>query len=70
MEKNKHFLQESKNILVLQAEKCNNSILMNKTDYERKMNDLLNDTSIYKTENTNLTVKVQQSVNNVVLEKF
>lgn len=57
MEKNKVCLNINQNIFVLQADKRNKPIIIEKSESENKMNSLVNDT--YKEENVNLTSKIE-----------
>ena len=54
-------LEKYKNIVILPADKGNVSVVLNKDDYNQKMNDLLNDAS-YKRLRNNPTSKVEKKV--------
>lgn len=66
--KTKSFLKEHPEILVLQGDKCNKTVIMSRTEYELKMNSLLGDTSTYKQEKRDLTSKTQDAVNKLILK--
>ena len=54
-------LEKDKNIVILPADKGNATVVLNKDDYNQKMNDLLNNAS-YKRLKNNPTSKVEKKV--------
>lgn len=55
----KIFLEENEHILVTRANKSNTTLILNKSDYINKVNDLLNDTNSYKKLNANPESKLR-----------
>lgn len=62
----KKFFQKNKNLIVLNADKSNKTVIMEKADYKEKMLDLLSDTSIYKKIGRCLTYSMQNKCNSIV----
>ena len=54
-------LAEDKDIVILPMDKGNATVVLNKEDYNQKMNDLLKDAS-YKQMKSNPTTKVEKKV--------
>lgn len=68
LKKTETFSQNNANILVLNADKCNKSVIMLKNYYENKLKNLLNDQLTYRKELKDLTSRVQDAVNKLVLK--
>ena len=49
-------------MLVRKADKGNITVVLNKSDYNKKMNDLLNDQSIYEKIDSNPLTQLQKNV--------
>lgn len=62
-EATKTFLGSNPHLLVLNADKCNVTVVMLRSDYDRKMDDLLNDTTTYLPLNHDPTASIQEKVN-------
>lgn len=62
--KTKNFLKENQQIVVIKSDKCKKTVIMNKIDYERSMDKLLNDTNTYKRTKINPTTRIEKAVNN------
>ena len=60
-------LEKDKNIVILPADKGNATVVLNKDDYNQKMNDLLKDAS-YKRLRNNPTTKVEKKVADALKE--
>ena len=56
------FLKDEKQLLVTKADKENITVVLNKSDYNKKMNDLLNDQSTYEKINSNPLSQLQKNV--------
>lgn len=64
----KTFLKEHPEILVVNADKGNVTVLINKTDYMEKMKSLLNDEKTYRVLPTDPTNKIQAKCNRVITQ--
>lgn len=58
------FLKQNPEIIVLNADKGNVTVLMEKTDYLEKMSSLLNDTTTYQQLSKHNTIALQKEANN------
>lgn len=65
----KKFLKDNTQIVILKPDKSNKTVIMNKTDYETKMEALLNDTITYKKINNDPT-NIFQNKNNTFVKKL
>ncbi|XP_067628785.1 uncharacterized protein [Eurosta solidaginis] len=65
----KTFLKNNKDLLVLNADKGNVTVLMDKSDYEKKLQLLVNDISAYRVLKRDPTNKLQEK-NNEIVEKL
>lgn len=59
-------MRDKQNIIVIKSDKGNNTIILNRNEYERAMEKLVNDESVYKKTSRNPTNRVQKSVNEMV----
>lgn len=66
----KEFIKNNQNIYILSADKCNKTVVMFKDDYINKMYSLLNDTTTYKKEVSNITNKIQNNMNSLIITWF
>lgn len=67
----KKFLKQYENeIIITNADKGNKTVVMYKKDYNKKMNDLLEDKSTYKTTRTDPTNKLVKTNNNIVNDLY
>lgn len=64
--KTKKFLMENQQIVVIKSDKCKKTVVMNKTEYERSMEKLLNDGKTYKKTKINPTTRIEKAVNNMI----
>lgn len=64
--KTKNFLKENEQIVVIKSDKCKKTVIMNRVDYQRSMDTLLNDTNTYKKTKINPTTRIEKAVNNMV----
>lgn len=62
------FLKQNPNILVLQADKGNKTVIMHKNDYKNKIEDILNDETTYKLLKKNPTAVFQKRNNTLIQE--
>lgn len=70
-EKTRKFLHKyNKEIIVTTADKGNKTVIMYRQDYNNKMNKMLEDRNIYRSERTDLTVKLQKTNNKIVNELY
>lgn len=67
-EKTKKILKKHDNILILQADKGNKTVMMYKKEYSDKMERLLDDKNTYRTLRTDPTTKLQRENNNIVAD--
>ncbi|XP_067613386.1 uncharacterized protein [Eurosta solidaginis] len=65
----KKFLKDNKNVLVLNADKGNVTVLMYKDEYEKKLQQMVNDISTYRVLKRDPTNKLQEK-NNEIVEKL
>ena len=63
------FLRENKQIHVLRADKTNKTVIMDATEYDQKMNNILQDSNTYTKLNKNPT-KVYEKKNNEMIDKW
>ena len=61
-----HSLRQDKSIHILKADKGNCTVVMDKTDYDQKINDLLN-TSTYKKLNRDPTPSIEKKISTRLL---
>lgn len=66
----KNFLRNNGNLLILNADKGNSTVAMNKCDYVSRMNNIVGDVTTYKLVNRDPTTKLQTKNNNLVEELF
>lgn len=66
LKKTKSFLKNNPNIRVLRADKTNKTVIMSATDYDTKMNNLLNDKKTYKQVKMDPTNQLQKKNNELV----
>ena len=59
----KSFLSNHKSLYILTADKSNKTVIMHKDEYNKKMLELLNNSSTYKRESHDLTKKIQTKIN-------
>ena len=64
--KTKMFLKEHPNLLAINADKGNRTVVMDRADYATKMNQLLNDTHTYKKQKSDPTSSFQTKNNAIV----
>ncbi|KAG4073725.1 hypothetical protein HA402_000949 [Bradysia odoriphaga] len=64
--KTRKFLKENQQFVVIKSDKCKKTIVMNKSEYERSMNILVNDSNKYKKTNRNPTVRIEKAVNDMI----
>lgn len=69
-EKTRKFLRDHIDVIVVQADKGNKTVLMYKNEYEKKMEILLEDKNTYKTIRVDPTLKLQKENNNIVSDLF
>lgn len=62
----KKFIKQNPQIIITKPDKSNKTVILNKTDYENKMQTLLNDTNTYKKLTSNPTTKYQKLNNNLI----
>lgn len=62
----KSFLAQHQSLYVLAADKSNKTVILEKEEYNKKMLELLNDSSTYKKESHDLTKKIQTKLNSFV----
>lgn len=65
----KRFLKENNNLLVLNSDKGNNTVILEKTEYETKMSELVNDAQTYSKLPRDPTSKIQTK-NNALIKKL
>ena len=70
VEQTKQFLKQNPNILILNADKGNKTVAMEKSDYENRMNNILGDMMTYRRLNKDPTSKMENKNNNLVAELF
>lgn len=68
IEKTKQYLKENPDILVLNADKGNVTVLMNKNDYIHKMETLLNDNGTYQILKEDPTNKIEAKCNRLITQ--
>ena len=59
-------LQNNKNLVITEADKGNCTVVMNAADYDRKIEELLQDEGTYKCSNTDPTKRTEKLVNEFV----
>ena len=69
MEQTRKFLKKNKNLYILNADKGNVTVAMEKQDYHRKMCEILNDIMTYRIIRTDPTNSLS-SKNNDFVEKL
>lgn len=69
VEETKKFLNKNTNILILKSDKGNKTVAIERTDYERKMENILQDICTYKRIKTDPTLRLQAR-NNKLVEKL
>lgn len=69
IEDTKKFLKINKDIMILNSDKGNKTVAMNIEDYRLRMNDIVNDSTMYKILNRDPTNKLQQK-NNTIIEEL
>ena len=67
--KTKKFLKDNPDITILKPDKSNKTVVMNTTDYNNKMDDLLNDSTTYKKIRNDPT-NIYQTKNNTFIKKI
>lgn len=60
------FLKTNPNLLILKPDKCNSTVIMEKTDYHNKLTNQLKDKNIYKPLKLDPTSKYQNKNNEIV----
>ena len=66
LKQTKLFLKNNKNIIITSADKCNKTIILEKTDYDNKMLNLLNDTNTYCRIIKDPTKSIQTKINKII----
>lgn len=66
IKKTKTYINNNPHLKILRADKTNKTVIMNSTDYDRKMNDLLCDKKTYKEIKLDPTNRNQKKVNNLI----
>lgn len=66
IKKTKRYLNNNKEILVTTADKSKQTVIMEKSEYNRKMENLLNDTSTYKPIKKDPTAIFQKKTNTLI----
>lgn len=69
LNKTKTFIKNNPQIIVLEPDKSNKTVIMNSSEYDKKMNDLLNDKKTYKKLRTDSTTTLQNK-NNIFIKKI
>jgi len=69
MNKTKQFIKDNPQITILKPDKSNKTVIMNTSDYDNKINELLSDKTIYKKLKTDPT-KSFQIKNNALIKKL
>ncbi len=64
--RNVNYFFKNNDLLLLNSDKSNKSVIMYKKEYEDKMQNILNDDSTYSILNTDPTAKIQTKNNNLV----
>lgn len=64
--KTKKFLTENQQIVVIKSDKGNNTIILNRSEYEQSIESLLNDESVYKKTKRNPTSRIEKLINDMV----
>lgn len=62
----KKFLKDNQQIVVIKSDKCKKTVVMNKSDYERSMDKMLNDKDTYKKTKINPTTRIEKAANNMI----
>jgi len=62
----KKFIFQHSSLYILSADKSNKTVLMEKEEYNRKMENLLGDSNTYKKETYDLTNKIQTKMNSLI----
>lgn len=70
VEISKKFLRNNNNIIILNADKGNTTVVMNKDDYVTRINNIIDDTTTYNIINKDPTNKLQKFNNDLVEELF
>lgn len=68
--KTKRFLKEDPNLIVLRADNGNVTVVINRDDYNNKINDTLSDNTTYMTFPTNPIVSIQNKTNKQIKELY
>lgn len=66
VKKTETFMKENSQIIVINADKGNTTIIMNRTEYESSMNKLVNDNKTYTKINRDPTGRIEKSVNELI----
>ncbi|XP_061391400.1 putative leucine-rich repeat-containing protein DDB_G0290503, partial [Musca vetustissima] len=70
VERTQKFLKQNKDILILNADKGNVTVAMNKTDYQERMSNILSDMMTYQRINKDPTSNLQKENNKIIEELF
>ncbi|XP_058982824.1 uncharacterized protein LOC131804256 isoform X2 [Musca domestica] len=70
VERTRKFLNQNKDIIILNADKGNVTVAMNKNDYKERMSNLLSDMMTYQRINKDPTSNLQKKNNDIVEELF
>lgn len=60
-------LRNNKNIVIKKADKSAGIVIMNKIDYEQKINDMLNDVTTYTLTNINDTAQIKEEADEILI---
>lgn len=63
--KTNKFLRDNNHIIVVKSDKSKKTVIMNRTDYEEKMNALISDQGTYEEINTYPTNKFEKDVSDL-----
>lgn len=66
IDETKEFLQSNPDIIITNADKSNQTIIMDKIEYENKIKDLLNDTNTYKIITHDPINRIQTKLNKII----
>lgn len=64
--KTKKFLEENQQIIVINADKGNTTLVMNRSEYESSMNKLISDESTYEKTKRDPTNRIEKKVNEMI----
>lgn len=64
--KTRKFLKENQQIVVINADKGNATIILNRTDYDKSMELMLSDASTYEKMKRDPTVRIEKKVNDMI----